>query len=102
MEQNQKSESVSELFNKVQRQLKRTLQSQDPLSAHQALGLAEIAMARIEGLILADPALTDDDLRCVVEFTHGKIWTEARRHLSTLTRARLPRVAQFAERGSQS
>lgn len=93
MEQNQKPESVSELFSKVQLQLKQTLQSQDPHSAQQALGLAEKAMARIEGLILADPAVTHDDLRCVVEFTRGKIWSEARRHLSTLAQSRQVRVA---------
>ncbi len=93
MEQNQKPESVSELFAKVQQQLKQTLQSQDQRAAQQALGLAEKAMARIEGLILADPAVTHDDLRCVVEFTRGKIWCEARRHLSSLAQARLARVA---------
>lgn len=87
MEQNQKPESIQQLFTQVQQQLKLTLQSQDPRSATQAMGQAQTAMAKIEGLILADPAVTHDDLRCVVEFTRGNIWVQARSHMDTLIAA---------------
>ena len=83
MEQNPRPESIRQLFSKVQQQLVLVLQSQNSPTAKQAMELAAKAMAKIEGLILADPCVADDDVRRVVEFTRGKIWVDAWRQVAT-------------------
>lgn len=79
----QRSESIQELFNKVQQQLNLTLQSREAHTAKRAIGMAEKFMARIEGLILADPMVTEEHLRRVVEYTRGPAWEQARRHAAS-------------------
>jgi len=85
MNSNSQMPSIQELYNQVQVQLRRTLESHEPRTANAAIHQAESWMSRIEGIILSNPMLNSDDLRSVVEFTRGPLWKDARDHVSRLS-----------------
>jgi len=86
----QKMPSIQELYQQVQVQLRRTMESHESRTAAASIHQAESWMSRIEGLLLSNPMLSADDLLSVVEFTRGPLWKDAREHvrrLSTSSRA---------------
>ena len=91
MEPEQKSLSLNDLFSRVEQQLRLILQSRDSRGAQQALQVAEELIGMIEGMVLADPMVTEEHIRRIVEYTRGPIWNQARQHA-----AKLPALSIFA------
>lgn len=93
MESKKKMPATQELYNQVQVQLRRTIESHEPQAASAAIQQAESWMSRIEGIILSNPMLNSEDLHSVVEFTRGPLWKDARDHVSRLSRSNGPSLA---------
>ena len=82
--QNQKPETIQQMFQKVRNQLLLTLKALDFHAATRAIGMAEQIMGKIEGLALSNPMITLEDLSAIVGFTRGSLWVQAREHVSRL------------------
>jgi len=76
--------TMKEKFQQVKKLLTTIQSAQEPRKAEDSLSLAVRLMREIEGSLLANPYLQEQDLEWVVEFNRGPLWSSARGRVQAL------------------